>query len=85
MLCRFPEFDAGNPYGLPTFAKGGIVRKPTMALIGEEGPEKVTPLYGRNSANGGENQPINIYLDSKLIASKVLDKLDKDVRMRGGR
>ena len=78
----FPEL---SPYGVHPFAEGGIIRKPTIGLLGEERPERVTPLYGRNSANGGENQPINIYLDSKLIASKVLDKLDKDVRMRGGR
>jgi hypothetical protein len=31
-------------YNLPAFAEGGIVNQPTLALIGEEGPEAITPL-----------------------------------------
>lgn len=29
---------------LPHFAKGGIVSTPTVALVGENGPERITPL-----------------------------------------
>jgi phage-related protein len=42
-------FTLGVP-DLPTFAKGGIVTRPTLAMIGEAGPEAVIPLGGRNSA-----------------------------------
>ena len=31
-------------YGLPQMAAGGIVTRPTVALIGESGPEMVVPL-----------------------------------------
>ena len=31
-------------------AEGGIVNRPTLALIGEAGPEAVVPLSGRNAA-----------------------------------
>ncbi|MEM3770274.1 MAG: hypothetical protein QXG76_03710 [Candidatus Bathyarchaeia archaeon] len=31
--------------GLIKFAEGGIITKPTMALIGEKGPEAVIPLW----------------------------------------
>ena len=32
--------------GIPAFAAGGIVRRPTFALLGESGPEAVIPLNG---------------------------------------
>ena len=34
------------------FADGGLVTQPTLALIGEAGPEAVVPLSGRGSAPG---------------------------------
>jgi hypothetical protein len=53
----------GNPIPrvdqIPRLAKGGIVRSPTLALIGEAGPEAVVPLSGRN-ANMGMGMTINI-------------------------
>ena len=39
-------------------ALGGIVRKPTRAIIGEAGPEAVLPLSGNTTSFG----TINIYL-----------------------
>ena len=38
---------AGNPMSLPALAEGGIVTRPTLALIGESGPEAVVPLGSR--------------------------------------
>ena len=35
-----------NPADIPHLAKGGIVDEPTIALIGEKGPEAVVPLDG---------------------------------------
>jgi hypothetical protein len=37
---------------IPAMAAGGIVSKPTLALIGESGPEAVVPLSGRNAGMG---------------------------------
>lgn len=37
---------------VPKFATGGIVTRPTLALVGEAGPEKITPLgYEGSAAN----------------------------------
>jgi len=37
---------------IPKFATGGVVTRPTLALIGEQGPERITPLsYSNNSSN----------------------------------
>jgi len=44
---------------IPYLADGGIVTGPTLAMIGERGPEAVIPLSGRNSGMGG-NYIINI-------------------------
>ena len=37
---------------IPALAKGGIVNKPTFAMIGEDGPEAVIPLTQRNNPQG---------------------------------
>jgi len=41
-----------SDWDIPELAKGGIVNKPTLALIGEDGPEAVVPLSQRNNPNG---------------------------------
>jgi hypothetical protein len=37
---------------MPMMAAGGIVTRPTIAMIGEAGPEAVVPLSGRNAGMG---------------------------------
>ena len=48
------EFSSGGDTGEPQAAKGGIVTKPTKVLVGEKGPEVITPLENakRMKANG---------------------------------
>lgn len=41
-----------NPVNIPHLAKGGIVNRPTLALIGEDGPEAVVPLGRKNAPRG---------------------------------
>jgi hypothetical protein len=41
-------------YDPPPLAAGGIVTSPTLALIGERGPEAVIPLNNRGSIGGGD-------------------------------
>jgi ElaB/YqjD/DUF883 family membrane-anchored ribosome-binding protein len=45
--------------GIPALADGGIVTGPTLALIGEAGPEAVVPL-DRMGSMGGNNVTINV-------------------------
>lgn len=45
-----PDIHVNLP-DIPHLAKGGIVRRPTLALIGERGPEAVVPL-GRRTGGG---------------------------------
>ena len=47
--------------GVPAMAEGGIVTKPTLALIGEgSGPEAVIPLSKMNNMGGGGDVNINV-------------------------
>jgi len=45
---------------IPKLAEGGIVTGPTIAMIGERGPEAVIPLSGRNAPAMGNNITINV-------------------------
>ena len=39
---------------IPKFAQGGVVRGPTMALVGEDGPEVIIPLGAKRRKRGQE-------------------------------
>jgi len=45
------SFDIGG-INIPGFAEGGIVTKPTLAMVGEKGPEAIVPL-GKGMGGGG--------------------------------
>ena len=50
----------GQSLNIPQLAEGGIVRKPTLAMIGEAGPEAVVPLSGSESASGAAGTEVHI-------------------------
>ena len=74
------NFGSVPEVSLPRLASGGIVMSPTVALIGESGPEAVIPL-NRAGSMGGSNT-INIYNTSADPQSVVL-ALQQYIRDRG--
>lgn len=40
----------GAGLNIPAFGDGGVVDRPTVALVGEKGPEMITPLRGASSS-----------------------------------
>jgi hypothetical protein len=62
-------FDLAS-WQIPHLAKGGIVNSPTLAMIGEAGPEAVVPLSGNNAGMGGT---YNITVN----AGGITDRTDK--------
>ena len=60
LVGRVGGFSVGMPRipEIPTLAKGGIVNRPTLAMLGEQGPEAVVPL-GRSGAGMTINLVIN--------------------------
>ena len=69
-------FAPGSLGGLPKGAKGAIVRRPTLAIIGEEGDEAVVPLSGTQGNSplgsiGGGGQTsigINVNIDKAILS-----------------
>ena len=52
----------GKRFDIPHLANGGIVTKPTLALIGERGPEAVVPL-----GQGGFGGPMTININNPVV------------------
>jgi hypothetical protein len=50
---------------IPALAEGGIVSRPTLALIGERGPEAVVPLG--KMGNGGGQTVINLTVNGSVL------------------
>jgi uncharacterized membrane protein YjjP (DUF1212 family) len=79
------ETKAGGGITIPKMAEGGIVTGPTLALIGEAGPEAVIPLNGRN-AGMGVNVTINVsggISTSAEIGRSVVDALTQYTQVYG--
>ncbi len=68
--------------GIPMLAKGGIINTPTLAMIGEKGPEAVIPLNRMNDFSGA--QPINVYLDGRKITGTIAPQMVDMIRGRIG-
>jgi hypothetical protein len=71
---------------VPAFAKGGIVTKPTLALIGDAGPEAVVPLNGRNAGMGNTiNLTVNAGMgaDGNQIGREIVDIIKRYERVSG--
>ena len=67
-------------------ANGGIVRRPTLARIGERGPEAVVPL-GRGGGMGSMNVTVNIAEGAIVGVDDLQDTIAQTVRdtaERGG-
>lgn len=70
-------FDVPN---IPMLANGGIVTSPTLALIGEKGPEAVVPLDRYKGNNSGGNVTIHV---NGGDPNAVVDALRRYYRQNG--
>ena len=75
------EGSASSVIEIPKMASGGIVNGPTLAMIGEAGPEAVIPLTGRN-AGGGMGNTININVNGG-DPNQIVLALQRYVRSNG--
>ena len=74
----------GKGFSIPRMASGGIVTRPTIALIGEAGPEAVVPL---NGSTGFGSVTINVYAltANAEVGRKVYEALEEYSRISGKR
>jgi hypothetical protein len=70
--------------GIPALAEGGIVRSPTLSLIGESGPEAVIPL-NKMGQMGGINITVNAGLVSTpdQIGQEIIQAIQRAQRRSG--
>jgi hypothetical protein len=78
----------GNGFSMPDIpmlANGGIVTSPTLALIGEAGPEAVIPLSQMGNMGGGMNITVNAGLVSTpdQIGQLIIDSILRQQRRSG--
>ena len=66
---------------IPHLAQGGLVMRPTTALIGEAGPEAVIPLDRASSREGPTT--IIVQLDGRTIAEQTVRHMPRVLRMQG--
>lgn len=66
---------------VPGLAHGGIVTSPTLAMIGERGPEAVIPL---GAGGGMGSTTIIIELDGEEIAKSTVKRMPDTIRMLTG-
>ena len=75
----------GSLFEATMFAKGGLVKTPTLGIVGEAGPEAVIPL----SDLGGMGTTINVTVnagigaDAKAISNTIVDALRQYQRHNG--
>ena len=69
---------------IPHLANGGIVTKPTLAMIGEAGAEAVVPLTGRNAGGFGGTTNITINMPVGSNGDDVVRALKSYTQARGG-
>lgn len=76
------EAPEGN-VSVPALAGGGIVRRATLALVGEAGPEAVIPLNSRGLGLEPNNYETTIYLDGDKIARSSARRIPRIMRTLG--
>lgn len=86
-----PAVDLGfNIPDIPKLATGGVVIGPTLAMIGESGPEAVLPLSSIGGIAGGSGSVINIYIQggnyldqngATLIAASLAKKIQQNLKL----
>jgi len=80
-----PAFSIGMPQipEIPSLAKGGIVNSPTLAMLGESGPEAVVPL-GRGGAGMTVNLVINGDINGMDDFEQKVTSVIRDAVLGGG-
>ena len=77
----------GQTQGIKMMATGGIVTRPTAAIIGERGPEAVIPLNKMGNFGGGTS--INITVNAGMgvngadVGQQIIDEIRKSERRSG--
>ena len=78
-LGPFVNFPSVDEF-IPRLAEGGIVTGPTLALIGEAGPEAVVPLDGNHGVGGTTYITVNV---TGVSGEEVVNAIKRETEFRG--
>jgi len=71
----------GRSLGIPGYAEGGIVSSPTLAMVGERGPEAIVPL---DRGGIGGNITINftepVFMEREESINKLADRIYRVIK-----
>jgi len=82
-LAAFIQGFGGGGGTVPQLAEGGLVTRPTLALLGEAGPEAVVPL---EKAIGAGGATISITIEkAELTSPENIDQFAETLTARIGR
>lgn len=73
-----PGIRSGNRSQFPGYAEGGIVRRPTLAMIGERGPEAVIPLSRATTAH--QTITLNVAVGGRVAEQIVVEGYELAIR-----
>jgi phage-related minor tail protein len=80
MGINIPSITLSTP-NIPYLAAGGIVTRPTLAVLGESGAEAVVPLSrGRGAAGVGGPSAIHVHVDGSRAARLLAELLREALR-----
>jgi hypothetical protein len=78
-----PGWPDEMPWPPPGFAKGGIVNKPTLAMVGENGSEAIIPESDWGKMGGITiNFTDTVFLDREDSINKLVDKLSNKLNRK---
>jgi len=75
------------PGGWEEFQHGGIISKPTLALMGEQAPrikEAVIPESMWGKIGGSPNVIVHVYLGGDEFTDLIVDQVTEKVKLQGG-
>jgi len=75
---RIPGLNLPTFANIPRLANGGIVNKPTIAMIGEAGPEAVIPL-GKASMAGAGGVTVNVTVNGDVSGRELVNMVTKEI------
>jgi len=75
------DFSLPSFGSIPSFASGGIVTSPTLAMVGEAGPEAVIPLNQISGTRVG-NQQINLFIDGEQVTTVIERRMNNKLTLQ---
>jgi len=66
--------------GIPGFAEGGVVTSPTLAMIGEGGPEAIIPLEKAGGGNITINFTEPVFMEREESINKLADRIYRVIK-----